>query len=75
MKKTLNIDSNLLIQLQEMSDRMGKNMSELVDFALRRFLEPPKPKKKKSRLPTFNGGKCRVDVSDHDELSRIMEEH
>ena len=77
MKTTLNIDDSLMQALREESERRGTTMSALVEAGLRRilFVDPaaetssdPLP------LPTRPGGELLVDVSNRDELYRVMDE-
>jgi plasmid stability protein len=73
MKTTLNIDDGVVRQLKVAAGQSGRTMSELVEAALRQFLRHRGKPQRAPRLPTFNGGKCRVDISDHDALVHVME--
>ena len=80
MKTTLNIDDTVMQQLREEAPRRGTTMSALVEAGLRHVLNDgpaasydagnlPLPP-----LPTWHGGAIQVDVSNRDELYRVMEE-
>ncbi len=75
MKTTLNIDDTVMARLREEAVRQRKTMSELVEAALRLLFHSAKrSKKKKLRpLPTFHGGKPRVDIADRNALYDFME--
>ena len=73
MKTTLIISDPILKQIKEESARQGRTISDLVESALRLYLEKRKEKQRLPRLPGFKGGRCSVDVSDRDALDRAME--
>ena len=75
MKTTLNIDDTVMDRLRREAASQGKTMSELVEAALRLlFHSAQQSKKKKLRpLPTFHGGKPRVDIADRNALYDFME--
>jgi hypothetical protein len=72
MKTTLNIDDTVMKRLRQMSARSGRTISELVETALRRLLQEPRPARKLPSLPSFGGG-AKVNVADRDALYRAME--
>ena len=78
MKTTLNIDDSVMKRLREEAARRGTTMSLLVEAGLRRVLSEPTPSDPPSTelspLPTWNGGKELVDISNRDSLYRAMEE-
>ena len=78
MKTTLNIDDSVMQRLREEAARRGTTMSVLVEAGLRRVLAEPAPPNSPSTelppLPTWNGGKELVDISDRDALYKAMEE-
>ncbi|HEX2252241.1 MAG TPA: ribbon-helix-helix protein, CopG family [Thermoanaerobaculia bacterium] len=75
MKTTLIIDDGVMRRLKEEAARQRRTISELVEAALRRMLECPPPHQADlPELPSFAGGKPRVDVADRDALYRLMEE-
>ena len=77
MKTTLNIDDSVMQRLREEAARRGTTMSTLVEAGLRRVLagsEAVDPSESLTPLPTWNGGKERVDISDREALYRVMEE-
>lgn len=73
MKTTLNIDDTVMTRLKEEAARRGRTMSEMVESALRLFLERPPRESAPPPLPTFRGGRELVDISDRDALHRAME--
>ena len=78
MKATLNIDDSVMQKLREEAARRGTTMSLLVEAGLRRVLSEPAPPTSPSTglpaLPTWNGGKELVDISNRDALYKAMEE-
>ncbi len=74
MKTTLVIDDSIMTRLRERASREGKTISELVESALRLFLEKRRDGKRKlPPLPSFNSGGSLVDIADRDALYRAME--
>lgn len=78
MKTTLNIDDTVMQRLREEAARRGTTMSALVEAGLRRILDERsssdgEPDSLPS-LPSWRGGRELVDVSNRDELYRVMEE-
>src|SRR6266536_2131542 len=75
IKTTLNIDDTVMNRLRREAARQRKTMSELVEAGLRLlFHSASQPKKKKLRpLPTWHGGKPRVDIADRNALYDFME--
>jgi plasmid stability protein len=74
MKTTLNIDDQVMTRLKAEAARQGRTMSEMVETALRRALEPDRTRTPLRPLPTFHGGREMVDISNRDALYRLMEE-
>jgi ribbon-helix-helix CopG family protein len=74
MKTTLNIDDTVMAQLKREAARQGRTMSELVETALRGLFRAQRSAQKLPPLPTFHGGRERVDVADREALYRAMEE-
>ena len=74
MKTTLNIDDGVMKRLRLMAARSGRTLSELVESALRRFVEEPPPARELPALPSFDGG-AKLDPADRDALYRAMERH
>ncbi|MBI1948928.1 MAG: ribbon-helix-helix protein, CopG family [Deltaproteobacteria bacterium] len=74
MKTTLVIDDGVLAKLRREAAREGKTISELVEAALRLFLERRPPAVALPPLPTFKLGQPKVDLADRDALYRAMEE-
>jgi hypothetical protein len=75
MKTTLNINDTVMTQLRQEAARQQKTMSELVEAALRLLFHSAKQSKKKKLrpLPSFHGGKPRVDIADRNALYDFME--
>lgn len=75
MKTTLNIDDTVMTRLRHEAARQRKTMSELVEAALRLLFQAkgPKSKTKLRPLPTWDGGKPRVDIADRNALYDFME--
>ncbi len=78
MKTTLNIADSVMQRLKEESAKRGTTMSQLVEAGLRRVLAEPatsdSPTTDLPPLPTWNGGEELVDISNRDELYKVMEE-
>ena len=74
MKTTIILDDRVASRLRREADERGTTMSRLVEDALRRFLETRPAARKLPPLPSFDGGRPLVDVSDRDALYRAMEE-
>jgi hypothetical protein len=72
MKTTLNIDDGVMLRLKREAARQGRTMSEMVETALRLFLERPKKPAALPSLPTFRSGTL-VDIDDRDALYEAME--
>jgi len=75
IKTTLNIDDTVMARLRQESARQKRTMSELVEAALRLLFAANKEAKKKKLppLPSFDGGKLRVDIADRNALYAVME--
>lgn len=75
MKTTLVIDDGVMRRLKEEAARTRSTISELVESALRRFLEAPDPKADDDlpALPSFDSAGALVDVADREALYGAME--
>ncbi len=74
MKTTLMIDDTVMARLREQAAKQGKTISQLVEAALRLFLDTPKEKRVKlPPLPRFDLGGASVDIADRDALYQAME--
>lgn len=73
MKTTLNIDEGVMRRLKQEAAKRGSTMSELVESAIRRLLDEPKPKKRVPLLPTFRSGGHLVNIDDRDALYGAMD--
>jgi hypothetical protein len=67
MKTTLEIPDHLMRDLKELAARKGKTMSELVESALRTFLDEKPEPKELPPLPTFNSGGFLVNIDSRSE--------
>jgi hypothetical protein len=73
MKTTLVIDDGVMARLKREAARSGRTMSELVETALRRFLQSRPEPGGLSPLPSFKSGGALVDIADREALYRAME--
>ena len=73
MKTTLMIDDSVMARLRRESARTGRTMSELVETALRRFLQAKPDPVQLQPLPSFESGGALVDIADREALYRAME--
>jgi hypothetical protein len=73
MKTTLNIDATVMARLKREAARQKRTMSELVETALRRLLQEPRPQADLPELPTFDSGGTYVDIADREALYQAME--
>jgi hypothetical protein len=73
MKTTLVIDDGVMARLKRESARTGRTMSEIVETALRRFLQARPAQVELSPLPSFKSGGALVDIADREALYRAME--
>ena len=77
MKTTLNIDESVMNLLRDEAVRRGTSIDALVEAGLRSVLansagdeEPPEDL---PPLPSWNSGGFLVDISDREELYRVMD--
>jgi hypothetical protein len=73
MKTTFNIDDSVMAHLREESARQGKTITELVESALRLLLRQQKSRKILPDLPSFKGGRPRVNIAKREALYDLME--
>ena len=75
MKTTLMIDDNTMRRLREEAAKRKTTISQLVEAALRLFLENEKEKKRRgyTPLPAFSLGGAFVDIADREALYQAME--
>ena len=74
MKTTLVIDEGVMRRLKQEAARQGRTMSELVEAAVRVFLEAAKkPQPELPPLPCIDAGTPYVDLADRDSLYDAME--
>jgi hypothetical protein len=73
MKTTLVIDDTVLERLRREAARQGRTISELVEAALRSFLERGPARGPLPPLPSFHGGGALVDIADREALYQAME--
>ena len=78
MKTTFNIDDALMQQLRIEAARRNTTMTSIVEAGIRHVIAngdaKPSSASKTRRLPTWNGGRELVDISNRDELYRIFDE-
>lgn len=73
MKTTLIIEDAVFRRLKQEAARQGRTISELVEAALRIFLDRRPRVTAVPPLPSFDGGGALVDVSNRDALYKAME--
>lgn len=76
MKTTLNIDDSVMDKLKQEAARRKTTMSKLVEAGIRRILEDEQGKShgKRPKLPSWNSGGSLADISNREELYKIMED-
>ena len=78
VKTTLNIDRTVMQRLRGDAARRGTTMSDLLEAGLRRVLAKPAVADGRSPspppLPSWHGGRERVDIASRDDLYRVLEE-
>jgi metal-responsive CopG/Arc/MetJ family transcriptional regulator len=74
MKTTLEIPDHVMRQLKERAARDRTTMSELVEAALRTFLEEPREAKEIAPLPTWNSGGLLVNIDSRNEWYDALDE-
>ena len=72
MKTTMMIDDGVMTRLREEAARQNRTLSELIEAALRMFLDRPVQARPLPPLPSFQGGPPGVDVADRDALEEAM---
>jgi len=73
MKTTLVIDDNVMKRLKARAAHEKRTLSELVEAALRRFLDTRPERRALPELPAFDSGGALVDLADRDALYQAME--
>lgn len=74
MKTTLIISDKIMPQIKAMAAKKRQTLSQMVEELLRKGLQSQRPAKSKlPPLPEYEAGKCFVDISDRDQLYRVME--
>ena len=81
MQTTLNLNESVVARLQAEAKRRGTTASALAEAGILQILgvasEPASEKTLSEplpKLPTWNFGEMLVDISNRDELYRVMEE-
>lgn len=78
MKMTFDIDDGLMRRLREEAARRGMTPSALLEAEIMYRLAKPVACDKQSGdlppLPTWQSGGFRIDITNRDELYRVMEE-
>ena len=72
MKTTLNISDVTMREVKREAARRQQTMSEMVEAALRRMIEPAQRDTKLPPLPEFRSGGLRVNVANRDALHDVM---
>jgi len=72
MKTTLNISDVTMREVKREAARRQQTMSEMVEAALRRMIEPAQRDTKLPPLPEFRSGGLRVNVANRDALYDVM---
>jgi hypothetical protein len=77
MRTTVRLDEHLLAQAKQYAAASGKTLTAVLEDALREALARRSPpiRRKRVRLPVFNGGGVRpgVDLDDSSSLLELME--
>lgn len=74
MRVTFSIDDQVMRRVKAEAARRKVTISELVEAALRQMLEAPvRESGELPPLPTFDGGRSLVDISDREALYDAME--
>lgn len=73
MKTTLVLDDTLVARLRREASRSGRSMSEVVEDALRVYLQRRRDLPEPPPLPVFDCGVPLVDVAQRDTLYDRME--
>jgi hypothetical protein len=73
MRTTLNLEDSVMSRLKQEAARRHCTMSELMESAIRRFLEEKQPPKSLPPLPSFSLGGALVDIADRNALYDAME--
>lgn len=73
MKTTLVIPDAVLDRLRRAAAKEGRTISELVEAALRLYLERRPATRPLPALPSFDGGGAAVNIADREALYRTME--
>ena len=78
MKTTFNIDDTVMQQLRVEAARRGTTMTAIVEAGIRHMIANGGVTRDKTKelppLPTWNGGRALVDISNREELFRIFDE-
>ncbi|MDX2141975.1 MAG: type II toxin-antitoxin system VapB family antitoxin [Rhodospirillaceae bacterium] len=73
MKTTLNIDDTVMAKVKREAAKRGMTMGELVETALRTFLNAKPSNDPLPPLPSYSMGPMLVDIADRDALYDAME--
>ena len=80
MKATFDISERLLLRLGEVAERRGTTVSALVEAGIFQILSEDEAMAKPKtaalpELPKWHGGRELVDISNREELYRVMDEY
>jgi hypothetical protein len=73
MRTTLIIPDALMNRLREKAAKENSTISEMVESAIRLWLQPERQPQKLPPLPTYRGGGFLVDVANREALYSAME--
>lgn len=67
------IPAPLLAELQQEAARTGTSVSAIVNAALRSYLSQPRARRAPIELPTFDGGRILIDITDREALDELFD--
>jgi hypothetical protein len=73
MKTTLIIPGAVFRDLKKRAVERNTTLSELATEFLRQGLKPPPKRKRLPRLPSFKMGPPLIDISNRDEIYRVLD--
>jgi hypothetical protein len=74
MKTTLTIPDRVFAEIKREAARQHSTISAVVEAALRMYLQRGKDQPQPLEIPTFDGGRLLVDVSDREKLYDLFDE-
>ena len=73
MKTTLMIPDRVFAEIKKEAARQKATLSEVVEAALRLYLQRVNEHPKPPALGSFDGGRCLVDISDREKLYEFFD--